>query len=119
MRYLLATLSLLLSANALAATELTCDIKDRSMRFREDYYLQPDGSAWVVLSTQASDFEGKYTKVCASQTLQVARSEAAIQFTGPLRCGKHGQRDHFRIVDLAKMEIRGIYADSAKCRWIN
>jgi hypothetical protein len=119
MKTLVATLALLISANALGATELTCDIKDRSMRFREDYYLQPDGSAWVVLSTQASDFEGKYTKVCASQTLKVEQTDETIRFTGPLRCGKHGQRDHFRLVDLKKMEIRGIYADSAKCRWIN
>ncbi|RYZ99973.1 MAG: hypothetical protein EOP11_18820 [Proteobacteria bacterium] len=53
MKILFATFALLISANALGATELTCEIKDRSMRFREDYYLQPDGSAWVVLSTQA------------------------------------------------------------------
>lgn len=119
MKHLLFALSLLSSASALAGTELTCDIKDRSMRFREDYYLQPDGSAWVVFSTQASDFEGKFTKVCASQSLKVAQTENEIRFDGPLLCGKHGKKDHFRIVDLAKMEIRGIYADSAKCRWIN
>jgi len=121
MKTLLLTLALVASAagSALAApTELTCEIKDRSMYFREDYYFQADGSAWVILSTRASDSE-KMTKTCASQSLRVERDANTLKFEGKVLCGKISRRHHWRTVDLRTMEIRGVYAEKAHCKWLN
>lgn len=119
MKLLLAALALFASADAFAAqTELTCEIKDRSMLFREDYYFQADGSAWVILSTRASDSD-KMTKSCASQSLRVQRDGNLLKFDGVAYCGKVEKRNHWRTVDLSTMQVRGIYADAATCKWIN